>query len=930
MKKNLRSKILLCVLAGGVLATNTALAAEYNVSVEGKNDNYNESGIRNYIGNAYEYNFNTDDVLNLNNSAYAIKMTESDVTYQFTNRLNINMQNNDDSQAYGITISGIVIDNGYINTTIDRSEGGNITLTGEFNNGWGILSGVSMQNTSGNGNNVIKLGNGNITVSNSYQTSNANGAYAYGINFDGVSTDYNDKVFMGDGIIDVTAYVEGGSDSYAEAAGIDFSYSSQGGYVELGNNTINAKAIINDDGSATLAKGISLYHEYGDAEIVGNDVSINVLAQGGYDTDAVGIYAEPYEGSAVISIGEGDITVVANNNDSNANVYSHGIIARDGATVNKESGKITAKANGGATTEVYGVRADSWYGDEAIINLGTVDVSAEAVNDGNNDISVYGIYAEGDKAEVNMQGGSITAQINNADGVTDDNNNDSYAIYGYDSSVVNINQGTTNKVVINGDIRTGRNAAVNLNLNTADSVFTGGIEDDNGTLNLANDARWIATGYSEVNNLTMNQGNIYVETPRFIGDIKINNYSGMGNILFKADDTDNEGLVNINTGSVIITDAAEGSFINVGISNNSINTLDISKTDENLNTLAGKVYYDSNNNNLNGKVTIKEGLITPEASGDLLFDSANNNRGYVTNITGGNRVTATMDAMKNLAATAIVAWRQEDSTLIQRLGELRESDGGQGIWVRMSRGEFEYDGEYKNQYNFFQLGYDWAAGNWHYGAAVSHNDGQTTYTHGDGENRSTSLSLYGTWLGDKGHYADIVLKQGRLSNDFDIYTEAGHTSGDYDAWGTSLSGEYGMKVELNDGWFITPQAQLTLMRIGGEDYTTNNGIKVHQESLESAVGRIGFEVGKRISNSGSIYAKASLLHDFAGSADTYLSLNGLTNSYRQDIGDTWWEAGLGMNFKTSDNSYVYADLVKTFGGDVETPWQWNAGMRWTF
>lgn len=139
-----------------------------------------------------------------------------------------------------------------------------------------------------------------------------------------------------------------------------------------------------------------------------------------------------------------------------------------------------------------------------------------------------------------------------------------------------------------------------------------------------------------------------------------------------------------------------------------------------------------------------------------------------------------------------------------------------------------------------------------------------------------------------------------------------------------------MKVNFDGGWYVTPQAQLTLMRIGSEDYTTNNGIKVHQDSLESAVGRLGFEFGKDINESGSIYAKASLLHDFAGSADTYLSLNGLTNSYHQDIGDTWCEAGIGFNYKTSENSYLYADVVKTFGGDVETPWQWNAGMRWTF
>lgn len=427
----------------------------------------------------------------------------------------------------------------------------------------------------------------------------------------------------------------------------------------------------------------------------------------------------------------------------------------------------------------------------------------------------------------------------------------------------------------------------------------------------------------------MNQGNIYVDTP-FWADVSITKYSGTGNILFKADDTDKEGVVNIDTSSVIFTDAEKGSFINVGIANNSINTLDIDKTEENLNVLAGKVYYDGDNDNLNGKVVIKEGLITPEASADLVFDTANNNRGSVTNITGGNRVTKTMDAMKHIAETAIVAWRQEDSTLSQRLGDLRESDGGQGIWVRMSRGEFNYDSQYENQYNFFQLGYDWARGNWHYGAAVSHNDGETTYAQGTGENRSTSLSLYGTWLGRNGHYADIVLKQGRLSNDFDIYTEAGHTHGDYDMWGTSLSGEYGRKIDLKDGWYVTPQAQMTLMRIGGEDFTTNNGIHVRQDSLESAVGRVGFEVGKAFDKKGSIYAKASLLHDFAGSADTYLSLKGLSNSYSQDIGDTWWEAGLGFNYKVNDSSYLYADVVKTFGGDVETPWQWNVGMRWAF
>lgn len=601
-------------------------------------------------------------------------------------------------------------------------------------------------------------------------------------------------------------------------------------------------------------------------------------------------------------------------------VYAYGeSISNESYT--KDNGYLKSTAEGTGSVTAYAL-----YASGSTINLGNVDLTAKAVGDGTKRVDAKALYVR-DGSNVTVRGGTITATAENG------SPNTVAAIYVLDSNVNII----SNDITVNGDIcndvQTGISSNVIIDLSTKNAVINGNIQDDYGAtgsiqMTLSDGATWNILGGRDNLVAELNLDNGVVN--RYTNDtVRIEKYSGNGNINFDAENTDIDGVLDFsNTGRIYIDNADTNSIVNLGVINNSVNTLDVEKTKENLNAVAENIVYKANDDNLSGKVIIKEGLITPEARGNLAFDK--NNVGYVTTISGGNSTTQTMDAMQHLAATAIVAWRQEDSTLSQRLGELRESDGGQGIWVRMSRGEFEYDGEYKNQYNFFQMGYDWAAGNWHYGAAVSHNDGQTTYTHGDGENRSTSLSLYGTWLGDKGHYADIVLKQGRLSNDFDIYTEAGHTSGDYDAWGTSLSGEYGMKVELDGGWYVTPQAQLTLMRIGGEDYTTNNGIKVNQDSLESAVGRVGFEVGKRISDSGSIYAKASLLHDFVGSADTYLSLNGLTNSYHQDIGDTWCEAGIGFNYKTSENSYVYADVIKTFGGDVETPWQWNAGMRWTF
>ena len=625
------------------------------------------------------------------------------------------------------------------------------------------------------------------------------------------------------------------------------------------------------------------------------------------ETIANGIAAEA--GDAKVTTLNVSVTATAINT-ADGETYANAILAGDGSNVTKFDGNITAVAEGEGTLAARGVNL---WSDETVTNLGVVDISAKTIGgstENGNWIDSIGVWTR-DGSTANIAGGSITAEAYNSDEVTVNNDANIYAILSDGTSFVNVNQGTNNDVVINGNIETRSDSTVKLNLNTINSELNGAIDDnsDNGTtLTLANGAEWNNTDASNVTNVSMNDGIINQNTDE---DIDIENYSGVGEIVLSVGDNISNGDIDVDAGRTNITSADEGSVINMSVNNNNfIGTTDSAQALANLNQIANEISYDDNDGHITGKVTIKEGLIMPEASGDLLFYEDNSNghtagQGYVANVKQ-NSSTTTIDNIKNIAATAIVAWRQEDSTLSQRLGELRESDGGQGIWVRMSRGEFEYDGEYKNQYNFFQMGYDWAAGSWHYGAAVSHNDGQTTYTHGDGENRSTSLSLYGTWLGDKGHYADIVLKQGRLSNDFDIYTEAGHTSGDYDAWGISLSGEYGMKVDLDGGWYVTPQAQLTLMRIGGEDYTTNNGIKVNQDSLESAVGRVGFEVGKRISDSGSIYAKASLLHDFAGSADTYLSLSGLTNSYHQDIGDTWCEAGIGFNYKTSENSYLTA------------------------
>lgn len=530
------------------------------------------------------------------------------------------------------------------------------------------------------------------------------------------------------------------------------------------------------------------------------------------------------------------------------------------------------------------------------------------------------------------------------------------AIYTRGYAITNINTDGQHSTKLYGDINFGYNdetskttvnADVNVNLTGKDSLWLGNsktsYDDDTPPkdpdlmkvtgfdLGIYDGAQWITDGNSFVNTLSMDGGII-----NMVGD------DTQTLDLYKVDGS---GTVNMNTektadgfsaGTLNVNSVADGETARLGVNFMGINADDIStdktKQQEQLNALAGHVKFGTgiDEEQMTATANVGEGLITGAISADMATNNATGGSSIIADSIHQNSSTTTMENMKNIAAVSIAAWRQEDSTLSQRLGDLRETTGGQGIWARVSRGEFEYSGEFKNQYNYFQIGWDMAKDDWHYGAAVSYNDGETTYANGNGENSSTSLSLYGTRLLNDGQYFDIVLKAGRLNNKYDNYAAtAGHTHGDYDAWGTEISGEYGKKIDLANDWFVTPQAQLSLMRIGSEDYTTSNGIHVDQDTLYSAVGRIGAEAGKKTAW-GSLYAKASVLHDFAGDADTYLTYRGLSNSYSQDIGDTWYEAGFGANWKMSSSSYLYVDVIRTFGGDIKTPWQWNAGVRWGF
>lgn len=313
---------------------------------------------------------------------------------------------------------------------------------------------------------------------------------------------------------------------------------------------------------------------------------------------------------------------------------------------------------------------------------------------------------------------------------------------------------------------------------------------------------------------------------------------------------------------------------------------------------------------------------------------------YMEMVAPEERPTTSVEGIFSSGSSAYHMWRDSDQ-LMKRLGDLRhQGESEKGIWFRMKGSKIGRDDSFRfrNDYMHYELGYDKIIGkNDRYtrygGISFSYLDGNSTYLKGKGNTHAGALSVYGTQMGNKGHYLDLIFRAYRMNNDFYAHDDRGERiSGDYSNTSVSISAEYGRKIDLNKkGWYIEPQVQMTLGNFGSADYTTSNGVKVRQEGINSALGRVGFHVGKDVSEKTNIYLKANVLHEFGGRSQVSMrDQRGEHLRLNQDFQDTWLEYGLGIARKMGKESHFYLDIERSAGSDYKKSWQWNAGARWAF
>ncbi len=701
-------------------------------------------------------------------------------------------------------------------------------------------------------------------------------------------------------------------------------YSNGGSAIQLGKDANSEVQISSSSkgtalGVAVASTGTTTTPAPDGSKVTIHGAKINVSAEG---KTARGLYAQDNNKISAGNAGS-DIQISAKGEDAiGVLALVHGSVDLKG-----KNAVINAESRGNLASEGIHVQNNDMTDTD---HRATVNVNTENTT----------IHA--DSALVAMSNSVLNV---NSNLVTNGKN----AILTRGNSDVNINRDGKHTTQLNGDIvfnydkassGTDIDSNVNVNLNGEGSFWTGNTkaEWNNGnegkpdadkmkvshmTLQVENGAQWNPTSVKEVGNNSASAGSQAVA----LNSLKLNN----GVVNLDSDKLDANSPVKvekISGNGTITTNSLDNKLV-----------IDEKAPDTKLKVEGSGEIGDKI---LAGKATLEELAGTAKVGDKTASDEVGTQDGIIAGKmfakvgTDGKIIASTVkravqqhnQAVSSMANLSLMTWRQENNDMNKRLGEVRASEGSQGVWARMARGQSKYGAQgIKNQYNYYQLGYDSKISkDWILGGAFTYTDGESSYTNGSGTNKHTGFVVYGSNLREDGSFIDLIAKYAHMKNDFGV--NGGVGSGDYSTNGLSFSAEYGKRFQQESYW-IEPQAELTYGRVSSADFTTKRGAKVHQDSMDSLVGRLGFSLGKDIKQ-GNVYVRASYLYDFQGDTSVTMSKEGATTPFKTDLGGGWWEFGVGTNLNLGHDTHFYLDVETTAGGDVDTPWQWNAGVRYSF
>ena len=524
------------------------------------------------------------------------------------------------------------------------------------------------------------------------------------------------------------------------------------------------------------------------------------------------------------------------------------------------------------------------------------------------------------------------------------------ALRAVDGGVIHADAADTEKY-IEGNVIT-QGGTVSIDLNKAGSYLTGtasvsdgtasaleraAVADSRtGTLNvtLGNGTVWNVTGDSSLTNLTNNGVVHMTDRSRTGQEVTAKTFSGNGTLTMDLDWLSNQGAkgVTANSDYLTVTDSATGTQ-NLAADPSAMNLDKMAVND--------RLYVASlHNSDAVLSSSIQQRNVYKGHLYDYLIGLTHETTGDTTDWYFGS--VGTVES--NVVPAAVVQNRTlfdlatNMDTLNKRLGEARYADGeNSGMWARWTYRHLGRD-SYDGHGNRFELGYDDVdkrddGSMLRQGLSFRYLKSQTSFAEGQGKYKGYTGSFYQTWLGQKGHYLDVVGRIGKINGEGTTKLFNGDESkSSFGTWYQQASVEWGRKKALNNQWYIEPQSQLQYTHINGKNYRTSDGISQDFDSINSFIGRLGFRLGRDIDAKTSWYFKADILHEFAGNRTFDLtSVDGLERlHFDKTDHDTWYDVGAGITAELSHDRSLWFEFERTFNGSYGRDWELNAGMTWRF
>lgn len=202
---------------------------------------------------------------------------------------------------------------------------------------------------------------------------------------------------------------------------------------------------------------------------------------------------------------------------------------------------------------------------------------------------------------------------------------------------------------------------------------------------------------------------------------------------------------------------------------------------------------------------------------------------------------------------------------------------------------------------------------------------------GKGNIDSYTLGAYAGWEHQNGTYVDGVVKVDRFANTIHGKMSNGATAfGDYNSNGAGAHVESGFR--WGEGlWNVRPYLSFTGFTTDGQDYTLSNGMRAdvgNTRILRAEAGTaVSYHMDLQNGTTLEPWLKAAVRQEYADSNQVKVNDDGKFNN---DVAGTRgvYQAGIRSSFTPTLSGHLSVSYGN--GAGVESPWNTQAGVVWTF